>query len=58
MIDKVKILRANGNQIALLEIEINQYIQQGYQPHGELKILKVDRDEVLIQQMVLTTEQS
>lgn len=55
MIEQVKYLTYKVNQISSLEQEVNNLITQGWQPIGELKILKLDGTEVVMQQMVFNS---
>ncbi len=56
MISRIRILRASGVQLSKLEDEINWYINDGWQPVGELKVIRVDKSDILIQQMAYTPE--
>lgn len=58
MIEKVRFLKVNGHNLINLEQEVNRMINEGWQPLGEIKILTVDRHEIVIQQMILTTEKT
>ena len=57
MIEQVKILKATGLQLSLLEKEINLMIKDGWQPSGQMVNIKVDKTDLIIQQMTLTIKE-
>lgn len=48
---KYKLIRGGVNNLQKMENEINEYIQQGWLPVGEIKMVTSDGQTVFVQQM-------
>ena len=55
MISEVKFLTSSVGGLPQMEQSINDLIQQGWQPVGELKVVKDDKQDVLLQELILWT---
>lgn len=51
MVNGYKLVRHGINNIAQLEDEVNQLIEQGWQPIGVVNIVVADKQTILIQHM-------
>lgn len=56
MVNQVKLLVRSVKYIDQLESDINQLISVGWQPQGNIKLLNVDNQQVLMQQMTLVNQ--
>lgn len=56
MAQQIKLLVQPINKISILEMEINEFLVTGWKLMGELKVVKDDGHEVLLQQLVFGVE--
>ncbi len=56
MTQQVRLLVQPINKVSILEAEINEYLMVGWKLLGEMKVVKDDGYEVLLQQLVFGVE--
>lgn len=55
MVTDYKIVKCGAHQLSQLEDEVKQFVNKGWQPHGTLQIIMIDKQTVLVQPLTLST---
>jgi len=54
MVTDYKMIRAGVQQLTWFEQQVKEAIDIGWQPHGPLQLITVDKHTVLLQPLILT----
>lgn len=55
MVTDYKLVKSGVNNMASFERQIKDLIDIGWQPHGVLQIITIDKQPVLVQPLILTS---